>query len=159
MLFRSGDTTVTRTYVPVSSFIYTLKYNGSKHMFRDDSPTEMADFFDHTYLNPDQTRDITRYWLVSNTVGVSLLEGFHKYAKFGLAAYVTHEVRRYDQTADTLDRAALGDRLTPFPDGITSIPGHRTQQLAWVGAQLTKQRGSLLKYEATGEIGDRKSVV
>ena len=148
-----GDTTVTRTYVPVSSFIYTLKYNGSKHMFRDDSPTEMADFFDHTYLNPDQTRDITRYWSVSNTVGVSLLEGFHKYAKFGLAAYVTHEVRRYDQTADTLDRAALGDRLTPFPDGITSIPGHRTQQLAWVGAQLTKQRGSLLKYEATGEIG------
>ena len=33
------DTTTVRTYIPVSSFIYTLKYNSAKHLFIDTSPT------------------------------------------------------------------------------------------------------------------------
>ena len=114
------------------------------------SPSETQEYFEHTYLDPNFTRDKTTYWAVTNTLGVSLLEGFHKYAKFGLAAYVTHQVRRYNMTPDTLDRtlpAYAG--LSPFPEGITSMAPHTTQQLAWVGAQLTKQRGALLKYEAT----------
>ena len=148
------DTTVVRTYIPVSSFIYTLKYNSGKHLFIDMSPSETQEYFEHTYLDPNFTRDKTTYWAVTNTLGVSLLEGFHKYAKFGLAAYVTHQVRRYNMTPDTLDRtlpAYAG--LSPFPEGITSMAPHTTQQLAWVGAQLTKQRGALLKYEATAELG------
>ena len=111
----------------------------------------MADFFDHTYLNPDFTRDRTAYWSVTNTLGVSLLEGFHKYAKFGLAAYVTHQVRSYEFTPDTLDKSGL--ELTPFPEGVGTFSRKNTQQLAWVGAQLTKQRGALLRYEATAELG------
>ena len=83
---------------------------------------------------------------------MSLLEGFHKYAKFGLAAYLSHQVRRYNMTADTLDRYNPELGLTPFPEGI-DIPASKTEQLAYVGGQLTKQRGSILTYEATGEIG------
>ena len=147
------DTTTVRTYIPVSSFIYTLRYNDSKHMFRDDNMNETEKFFSHTYLNPDLTRDFTTYWSLNNTLGVSLLEGFHKYAKFGLAAYVTHQVRSYTQTADTLDRTDPDLGLDPFPDGVGDIKHRVTQQLAWVGAQLTKQNGSLLRYKATAELG------
>lgn len=146
-----GDTIVRRTYIPVSSFIHTLKFNVGKHLFLDNSPRETREFFEHTYLNPDDTRDRTTYWALDNTLGVSLLEGFHKYAKFGLAAYITHQVRQYKLTADTLDRDAL--ELTPFPEGIGDIKQSTTQQLAWVGAQLTKQHGSLLTYAATAELG------
>lgn len=146
-----GDTVVKRTYIPVSSFIHTLRFNSGKHLFLDNSPQETSKFFEHTYLNPDDTRDRTTYWALSNTLGVSLLEGFHKYAKFGLAAYVTHQVRRYFLTPDTLDRAGL--ELTPYPEGVGEFSQKTTQQLAWVGAQLTKQRGSLLTYAATAELG------
>lgn len=146
-----GDTVPKMTYIPVSSFIYTLRYNSSKHLFIDESPSETREFFKNTYLDPDITRDMTTYWALTNTLGVSLLEGFHKYAKFGLAAYVTHQVRRYNLTPDTLDRSAL--ELTPFPEGVGEFKPKTTQQLAWVGAQITKQNGTTLKYEATGQIG------
>lgn len=148
-----NDTTVTSTYVPVTSFIYTLRYKSAKHLFTDMNSSEIKDYFDNLYLNPEFTRDRTTYWAVTNTLGVSLLEGFNKYAKFGLAAYVTHQVRRYNQTPDTLDRSNPDYGLTPFPEGIGSIKARTTQQLAWVGAQLTKQNGSILKYNATAEIG------
>lgn len=146
------DTTTRRTYIPVSSFIHTLKYSSSKHLFIDQSPSETKEYFENTYLNPDVTRDRTTYWSLSNTIGISLLEGFHKYAKFGLAAYITHQVRRYNMPPDTLDRSEEIPGLTPFPEGVSIAPS-KTEQLAFVGAQLTKQRGSLLNYEATAEIG------
>lgn len=145
------DTIVNRTYIPVSSFIHTLRYNSAKHIFIDMSPSETREYFENTYLDPNFTRDRTTSWSLSNTVGVSLLEGFHKYAKFGLAAYLTHQVRSYTFTPDTLDRSTLD--LTPFPEGIGSFEPKTTQQLAWVGAQLTKQRGSILTYAATAELG------
>jgi hypothetical protein len=146
-----NDSITERTYIPVSSFIWTMKYDADKHYFRDNSASEMSSFFDHTYLNDSKTIDRTAYWALTNTVGLSLLEGFHKYAKFGLSAYITHQVRNYTQTADTLDRTTLS--VDQFPDGITSIKPQEKQNLAWVGGQLTKQRGSILTYEATAEFG------
>lgn len=148
---KEGDTTVTRTYIPVFSFIYTLQYNADKHLFIDYNKSDTREFFEHTYLDPDKTRDRTTRWQISNTLGVSMLEGFHKYAKFGLAGYITHQVRRYNLTPDTLDRTTLD--LSPFPDGIGAFTPHVTQQLVWVGGQITKQRGSLLTYSADARFG------
>lgn len=146
------DSVISRKYVAVSSFIHTLRYRGAKHMFLDTSPTETTDFFANTYLNPEETRDWTSYWSLSNTLGVSMIEGFHRLAKFGLAAYATYEVRSYTQTADTLDRT-LYPELLPLPEGVSTMPRHTTQSLLWVGAQLTKQRGSILTYEADARFG------
>ena len=150
-----GDTIQRREYVPVSSFIYTLQYNKDKHLFIDNNTSEIKEFFPNTYLNPESTRDITKYWSLTNTFGISLLEGFHKYAKFGLAAYITHQVRHYTMPLDTIDKLdpALVEQLTPFPEGVGKIEPSASHQLTWVGAQLTKQRGSLLTYEATAELG------
>ncbi|MDO4320556.1 MAG: putative porin [Bacteroidales bacterium] len=151
---QEGDTVPRRTYIPVTSFIWTLKYTNGRHLFLDDDMAEVSKFFDNCYLSPEMTRDVTSYWSMQNTVGVSLLEGFNKYAKFGLAAFVTYEINKYTQTLDTLDRnSGVETGLTPFPDGITGIAPDATEHLARVGGQLTKQRGSILTYAATAEFG------
>lgn len=143
-----NDSVISRIYIPVTSFIYTLNYKSARHYFRNEMTGSSLDFFENTYLNPNITEDLTNYWSLSNTVGISLLEGFNKYAKFGIAAYLTYDINRYTQTKDSLDKI----ELTPFPEGI-SIPGTATEHKMRVGAQLTKQHGSILRYAATAEIG------
>lgn len=148
-----ADTLDILTYIPVSSFIWTLDYNSGRHVFDNAAKAEEANFWQSSYLTDGHTHDVTSYWSLKNTFGVALHEGFHKYAKFGLSAYVTHEIRRYTQTPDTI---GLGpDRpegLTPYPYENLIAP-RATQNLMWVGGQLTKQRGSLLRYEATARVG------
>lgn len=146
-----NDTTVKRTYIPVTSFIWTLNYDFGKHLFLDTAPSETSQFFENTYLTPNGTRDDTRYYSLRNTFGISMLEGFHPRAKFGLAAYVSHQLQHYKQTPDTLNRSDLN--LTPWPDGIDAIDPDATFNIIRVGGQITKQRGSVLTYKAGAEFG------
>lgn len=143
------DTIIDRTYVPVTSFIWTLDFKHGKHQFLNSNSHEDMSFFDRSYLDDDGTDEATRYWRLRNTLGVSMLEGFNKWAKFGFAVYGTHEVRRYSQVdCDSIDNSS--GKLTPLP----FAPDHRkTQNLLWLGGQLTKQQGSLLRYNATAQFG------
>lgn len=144
------DTVIDRTYVPVTSFIWTLDFKHSQHQFINSSTSEDRSFFDHTYLSPDGTNETTKFWRLRNTVGVSMLEGFNKWAKFGFAVYGTYEVRRYTQAADSLTGTEQDDGLDSLPVNIVHA---KTQNLLWVGGQLTKQQGSLLRYNATAQFG------
>lgn len=149
-----GDTTIHREYVPVTSFIWTFDYNDGTHIFSNDSPTEAVDFWQNNYLTTGASANPTSYWSLRNTVGVALLEGFNKYAKAGLSGYVTHEIRKYTQGVDTLPINGIGrpESLTPYPYDQRIAP-NATENLLWVGAQLTKQQGSLLRYNATARFG------
>lgn len=148
-----GDSADHRFYVPVTSFIWTLNYNKAAHVFHNANASEAADFWDNNYISNGETHDFTSYWSLKNTFGLALLEGFNKYAKAGLAAYLTHEIRKYNQTTDTIpigpDRPAY---LSPYPYDFKISPS-ASQNLLWVGAQLTKQSGRLLTYEATARLG------
>lgn len=148
-----NDSVVAKEYVPVSSFIWTFDYKDGFHKFTNTDASN-EDFWENHYVSSQDTEDKTRYSSLQNTIGISLLEGFNKYAKAGLGAFLTHEVRKFYQTADTL--ALSGDER---PEGLTPYPfeqrmAHKeTQNLLYVGAQLTKQQGTLLNYEATARIG------
>ena len=144
------DTIIDRTYVPVTSFIWTLDFKHAKHQFLNSSSSEDKGYFDHTYLSLDGTDETTSYWRLRNTVGVSMLEGFNKYAKFGFSVYGTHEVRRYTQVTDSVTGTILPEGLEVVP---AIVPHRTTQNLLWLGGQLTKQRGSLLRYTATAQFG------
>ncbi len=150
-----NDTTVVEHLVPVTSIIYTLKYRDGRRRFKNNNATENLEFWDNTYFNPTLTNDLQSYWSLRNTVGVSLLEGFNKYAKAGLAAYATYEVRKYKMETAMADpeQLATGDAqlLTPLPD--INLPDGGSQNLMWIGAQLTKQQGHILNYDITGELG------
>lgn len=148
-----NDSIISREYIPVSSFIWTLDYKDSAHRFSN-SDSGQEDYWENHYFSTAATSDVTRYNSLRNTLGISLLEGFNKYAKAGLAAFVTHEVRHYFQTADTV--AISGEdrpeNISPYP--FAQKPAHRqAENLLYVGAQLTKQQGSILNYEATVNLG------
>ncbi len=146
------DTIIGRTYIPVTSFIWTMNYKSNKHLFLNSEATEDTTFFENTYLSLKGSNDETTYWKLSNTFGIQMLEGFNKYAKFGLAAYITHEIRKYTQYTDTIDtESANSGKLTPMPT--YSIPHSKTENVVWVGGQLTKQQGSILTYNATAQFG------
>ena len=150
---KEGDSIVSRTYIPVTSFIYTLDFKANTHNFRNDAPGEARNFWENAYLTRGRTDDVTSWWNLQNTIGVSLLEGFHKYAKFGLAAYFTHELRHFTQSPKLFDETTSDDdALTPWPQNVAIAP-KATENHARIGAQLTKQHGTILHYSATGELG------
>lgn len=147
-----NDTTVKRTLVPVTSFIWTLRYRESKHSFRNENMTQNLEFWPTTYLNPVETDDFQKYWSVRNTIGVSLLEGFNKWAKAALTVFATHEIRSYSMESGCKDpTGAQIEAMTPIT--ISDIPLAEKENLLWVGARLTKQQGRIINYDATGEIG------
>ncbi len=147
------DSIVAREYVPVSSFIWTMSYEDDRHRFYNTNPSE-EDFWTNHYISANGTEEQTSYTSLRNTLGVALLEGFNKYAKAGLAAFITHEMRTYKQAVDTIPISGP-DR----PEGLTPYPfeermAHKTRQnLVYVGAQLTKRQGTLLNYEGTVKFG------
>lgn len=147
-----AEDTIISEFVPVTSFTWTLDYASARHTFRNTNTAQDADFWSTRYLSLDGTNDKSSYWSLRNTFGVSLLEGFNKYAKAGLSVFLAHEFRSYTQPLDTLDRTQ------PLPEGLTELPfspfkQKANQNLLYVGAELIKSQGKILNYRATGELG------
>lgn len=146
-----SDTIVAREYIPVTSFIYTLDYQSNRHRYIDQDVNADLEYYPANYLTLG-TDDDTKAWRLANTFGVQLLEGFNRFAKFGLAAYVKYEIQRYYQASDSMRYSTeRSERLTDFPD--LDIAPITTDHLLWVGGQLTKKRGSLLTYSVLGQFG------
>lgn len=143
-----------KTFVPVSSFVWTFDYRDARHRFSNTNASEEKSFWENHYFSTDGTDDLTSYSSVSNTLGVQLLEGFNKYAKAGLAAFLTYEYRRFHQATDTLplttDLRPAG--LSPYPFA-SRLQNLESEHLLYAGAQLSKQQGSLLRYDATVRLG------
>lgn len=146
------EDTVMTQFVPVTSFSWTLDYGSARHTFRNSNLLQDSEFWQNRYLSLDGTYDKTSYWKIRNTFGVSLLEGFNKYAKAGLSVFLTHEYRSYTLPIDSLDHTiALPDGLSPLP--FEPFDNKANHNLLYVGAQLTRRQGKILDYQATGEIG------
>lgn len=147
------DSVVSRKLIPVSSFIWTLAYDEGKHRFTNTNASE-EDFWTNHYISSDFTYDLTKYSSLRNTIGVSVIEGFRNWVKAGLAAFATHELRKYYQTVDSIPISGIDrpEDLTPYPFAGKLAP-RVEQNLLWVGAQLTKQQGAVLNYEATVQLG------
>lgn len=131
-----ADTAWMKTeYVPVTSFIHTLKFDNYKRIYQAyQSPT---DFYANDYkVGPwggDSIYDKTKYVHLSNTFAISLLEGFNKWAKAGLKAFATSELRHFS---------------LPALDGTeTSYTEHNVS----IGGQLSKTAGKTLHYDVAAE--------
>lgn len=132
------DSLYEEEFVPVTSFIHTLKVERTRHQFRSGSEPE-GFFPDEPRLQKGFSNDSTTAFSVKNVFGIALLEGFNKYAKAGLTAYISHKFSRYDlMNTDTLtDMRSL--RLT--------------EQEVFIGGELAKRKGKLLHYNVNGEVG------
>lgn len=152
-----NDTLTREVYVPVTRFVYSLDYEGRHHQFINTNASEDATFWTNRYFNPEGTDDHTRYWTVTNTLGVELLEGFRKWAKFGLNAYVSLQNRQITQNsfyaAPELTEEQMA-QLTPLPENGENLPPPRvTQTRMWVGGQLSKRQGAAIRYSADVKFG------
>ncbi len=173
-----NDTTIRDVYVPLMKFIYSLDYEGRHHNFSNTNVSQGRAFWKNTYLDADGTHDDTRYWMVTNTLGVELLEGFKKWAKFGISAYASLQTRRLTQTTYGHDYSFLspegvylgdssipsqgaGDEegessettaLTPLPEGFKCVP-RITQNRLWIGGSISKRKGEIITYDASAKFG------
>jgi hypothetical protein len=125
-------------FVPVTSFIHTLELdlNGRKYITQDDAQNRQ--YFEHTYFGNDSI-DKDKRTSIRNTFGISLREGFNKWAKAGLTAFLTHEYRDFS-----------------LPDS-TDVPNqriikHYKENVVYVGGELLKEQGKLLHYKVLGEL-------
>ena len=132
------DTIITEEFVPVTSFIHTMKVERARHKFSSAKETEGQ--YPNAYFNEVASRDSTTAFSVKNVFGIALLEGFNKYAKAGLTAYISHKFSRYE-LMDTLSR-------TNFDE-----------QEIFVGGELAKRQGKTLHYNVNGEVGIWKDTV
>ena len=131
-------------FVPVTSFIHTAEVTHQNHSYL--AYYSPGDYYANTYfgLTPegkysaDSINDQTKYLGVRNTLAISLLEGFNKYAAAGLKAFATHDLRRFD--------------MADFSEGNdTSYLRRWTEHSVSVGGQLVKAQGNLLHYDLTAE--------
>ena len=129
---------IIQEFVPVTSFIHTLQVdlNGRKYISYDDEQNQK--YFEHNYLGNDSI-DKTRRSSIKNTIGISLHEGFNKWAKAGLTAFMSYEYRNFTLT-DTTD-VPKERRLEHYKESVLSI-----------GGQLSKRQGKLLHYNVLGEL-------
>lgn len=135
------DTILTEEFVPVTSFIHTLKIERSSRRYRAGvEPTGEDAIYDNTYFQEGSSNDSTIALSVKNVLGVSLLEGFNKYAKAGLTAYVSHKFSRY----------TLMNMDTSIPN---PSPVQYDEHELFVGGELAKRQGTLLHYNVNGEVG------
>lgn len=124
-----------KEFVPVTTFIHTLKFDNYRRIYQAyKTPT---DFYANTYtvdepLTGDSIYDKTRHYRLKNTFALSLLEGFNKWAKAGLKAFITSELRHF---------------TLPSATGTDTYNEHNLS----FGAQLSKKQGKTFHYDAIAE--------
>lgn len=124
-------------YVPVTSFIHTMKLDNYKRIYQ--AYNTPADFYAANYVaGPyagDSIYDKTSHLRLQNTFAISMLEGFNKWAKAGVKAFVTSDLRRF---------------VLPSSDSNTATTSYNEHNLS-VGGQLSKTEGKTLHYNVTAE--------
>lgn len=154
-----NDTLEVEEYVPIMSFIHTIEYDSNTRRFIDTDSAENVKNFANAYINKASTNDTTSYWTLKNTLGVSLLEGFNKRAKMGITAFATYELRRFKLMAAPVSSDILKRPSLPLLPGTSyyysSIrnPQTFTENIVWVGGNISKRQGSLITYDINGKIG------
>ena len=133
-------------YVPVTSFIHTVRFDNYRRIYQAyNTPT---DFYAQNHFNygtaaNDTIYDRTKHWSLKNTFAVALLEGFNKWAKAGLKAFLSYELRHY----------TLPSMITPSASTVAFYNGDKTwnQHDISVGGQLLKTLGKTFHYDVSAE--------
>lgn len=123
-------------FVPVTSFIHTLRIRNAKHTVYSYNTPENY-YTNHYYGDANDMADRTRGYAIKNTLGISLREGFNKWAKAGLTAFASHEYRHF----------TLPDLMGETP----IVKGYSENNIS-VGGELNKRMGKTLHYDVTGEV-------
>lgn len=118
-------------FVPVTSFIHTIKYENAKKRYTENGHNT---YYTNTHYSTDNTKDSVRYQNLSNTLALTLEEKFNTLLRFGLAAFVEHELVRN----------------TNYSVGFKFIDQY--EQNIYVGGQISKRLGQTIRYGIRGQL-------
>lgn len=159
------DSVEKKEYVPVTRIVYTFDYKRNRRFFKNENSVEASKYWENTYFDSNGTNENDRFWSLSNTIGIEMVEGFQKWAKFGLMAYATYELDKYRYEIDGMQEVInnsntpsegndneIESKLTPLPAGYdNSLKG--TLNRLWVGGRIEKTKGSIIRYSADAKFG------
>jgi hypothetical protein len=130
-----GDTA--KRFIPVAAIIYTMDYKDNKKRFYTQDTLITDKYYENRNFLPTRPSgpDSTSFWSLSNTLGLSMREGFNSWAKFDLTAFLTQDFRSF-----TL---------------MDTIPVNRevSRKATYAGGELAKRTGRILRYDAKGSLG------
>lgn len=122
-------------YVPVTSFIHTLSFDNYRRIYQAYQTPDgyyASQFPMDMTFQGDSLFDKTTHYRVKNVFAISLLEGFNKWAKAGIKAFASHELRHFSMPAET---------------GIANF----NENAVYVGGQLSKTEGKTLHYNVLAQ--------
>lgn len=130
------------SFVPVASLILTSDYADQKRKFYSNMTDSLDRYYHYTPpqdlgVNPP-LEDKTSYWSFKNTFAVRLNEGFREWVKFGLTAFVEQDFRKYS---------------LPTENFTWLFNKEYSQNSTVIGGVLSKEKGKLLKYNLSADIG------
>lgn len=149
-----------KQFIPVSSIIHTVEYNDNRRRFTAES-TELDSCYLNEYGEPrvyglgTGVNDVTSYWNLRNTFGLSMREGFQDWAKFGLTAFISFDKRKFELPTQIpgLSYGPEGSGWDPTPDNLNFAPNQKYDEFStYIGAEIAKRLGSILTYNARGEL-------
>lgn len=128
---RLNDSTIVRrkkhNYIPPASIILTTYYNDQRRRITSDDP-RMDNIFNPAIIFPNESikyegeniNDFMSFYSLKNTLSLAMNEGFRKWVKFGLTAFIEYDVRKYSvpgqaphlQTKDDENALTLGGILS-----------------------------------------------
>lgn len=124
-------------YVPVTSFIHTMSFDNYNRIYQAYKTPEnyyADDFYNAAdFVHGDSIYDKTSHFRLQNTFAISLLEGFNKWAKAGLKAFASSDLRHF---------------VLPNTEGGTTTYNEHSLS---IGGQLQKTQGRTLHYDVVAE--------
>lgn len=139
----TGDTTnIQEEFVPVTSLFHTVSMRYLRRNYR--AYTTPDNYHTYTYLDGDTTNDRTKDLVVKNIVGISLREGFNKYAAAGINAYVEFEHQSFEMP-DTF--------VTTLTQSVRYLNKNKVKENnISIGGQLLRTQGKQLHFNINAHL-------
>ena len=132
---------------------FSSTYNNMDNLYTIDGKYP---YYGEAISNPiysDNIDDYMSYYSFKNTFALSMNEGFRKWIKFGLTAFIEYDLRKFSMPTST--SVPQDDVRT-----IISTPGmnrRESENALIIGGVLTKEKGKYLRYKASGEFDIRNT--
>jgi len=134
-------------FVPVTSIFHTFSLRYLRRGYI--AYNTPAGYHTYDYFPRDSTNDRTKNFIMRNTVGLSLREGFNKYAAAGINAYIAFEHMNFEQPDSLRSTVGTISRL---------INNKVSENNIALGGQLIRTQGTMIHYDVNGEftiVGER----
>ncbi|MDR1707948.1 putative porin [Dysgonomonas sp.] len=147
-----------KNYISPASVILTTHYTDQRRRFNSTyanidnlyTINGTYPYYGESISSPiysDNIDDYMSYYSFKNTFALAMNEGFRKWIKFGLTAFIEYDMRKFSMPTSI---SVTQDNIRT----IISTPGMNrrdSENILTLGGVLTKEKGKYLRYKASGE--------